>query len=66
MFAEAVEEAAHEIGFCGNYLVQKAAAFHWVEDEHTKLYLMREMVKFAERIQKAAACMELDLQERAK
>ena len=59
--SEELKEAVHEMGFCGNYLVQKSAAANWVDDEMTQRFLMKELLRFADRIADAAKVIQTQM-----
>ena len=49
------------MGFVGNYLVQYAAVFHYSEDKGTQRYMLKEMIKFADRVTAAAEIMRKEI-----
>lgn len=49
-----LENATHEMGFVGNYLVQYAAVFNWNEDKGTQRYMLKELLRMADRVNAAA------------
>ena len=59
--SEELENASHEMGFVGNYLVQYAAVFHYSEDKGTQRYMLKEMIKFADRVTAAAEIMRKEI-----
>lgn len=56
-----LENAAHEMGFVGNYLVQYAAAFNWNEDKGTQRYMLKELLRMADRVADAAAIIRSEI-----
>jgi hypothetical protein len=61
--SEEINNAAHEMSFCGNYLVQYGAVSHWTEDKGTKRYMLAEMLKFADRVAVAAEIIRKEIEK---
>jgi len=59
--SEEIGNATHEMGFVGNYLVQYAAVFHYSEDKGTQRYMLKEMLKFADRVKAAADIIRAEI-----
>lgn len=61
MSKDALIDAAHEMEFCGGYLVKYGAVYYWTEDAGTKRYMLAEMLKFADRVAVAAEIIRKEI-----
>ena len=56
-----LNDATHEMEFCGNYLSKYGTVHHWTEDAGTKRYMLAEMLKFADRVAVAAEIIRKEI-----
>lgn len=59
--SEELQNSAYEMSFCGNYLVQYAAAFNWSNEKGTQRYMLKEMLAFADRVKAAADIIRAEI-----
>jgi hypothetical protein len=56
-----LNDATHEMEFCGGYLFKYGAVSHWTENAGTKRYMLEEMLKFADRVAVAAEIIRKEI-----
>lgn len=61
--SEELKNATHEMGFVGNYLVQYAAVFNWQEDKGTQRYMLKELLRAADRVSAAAEIIRAEIEK---
>jgi hypothetical protein len=57
------QEAAYDMVFAGNYLIQYGSVFNWSQDETTKRFALKELLDLSDRIAKAASIIRSDLEK---
>lgn len=59
--SDKIKNATYEMSFCGNYLIQYAAAFNWTNDKGTQRFALQQLIEFGDRVKVAADIMREEI-----